>query len=439
MRLIVRPIDLASGSRGLGNSSGFTLVELIVVTIMSSFILLAALEFTTFQQYKSAELTDRIERQTDVMVAMRKIGRDIFLAGYGAPDIPANTVSTVSEILANDIALTTIDAGQSFIEPERRSLNSVFPLVAGSDELIMAGTRYSPEPVAGRFGTIMDGPGLSAFRVALIDGDPFRAGDKMIFVAPNRSSFPEAPAVQIYTASNVVLDPTNANAYTVTLSLPLPSIPASGTEIYGHSPNPSGERLHKVQYAVIDNQNQPTGEPPRGTLSRIRFSNGARQLASAGLERLDILDNVLDLQVQFLVYPCDSAVNAPVWLDDPDRQEFDIASRYPTELARAVHRRGRVIAVRVSVLVLAQRMLGAGGDGVGGTANIHLQPGQTSIVVQNHTVSGINSENEYILRESVYDPVNYRLRDGNWAVRDPASHMNTFNVTGGDCNLVGGG
>lgn len=410
---------------------GFTLVELMVVIVMSSVILLGALEFTTFQQYRSAELSRRIENQTNVMIALQQIGRDIFQAGFGAMDIPTASAGTPPEIMANDLALANLDGGLSGTQLFNKSVGGVWPTVAGSDELILAATSYGRAPVANRFAHVVSGSTQTSLVLADYGNDPFQPGDSIILFAPNRSAYPKFPLQQIYKIAGVATYPGNPNLYTVQLAIPLPSVPADGTIVFGVVPNPAREKLYKVQYAVIDGGNQPSGEPPRGELRRIRFLNGASSYAASTWEALPLLSNVLDFQVQFLVFPCNVGASAPVWMDSPDTTEFVVGgSAYPDDLSRIVHRRARILAVRVTLLVEAERKIRSG------ISNIHLAPNVTTLQVQNHTVVGLVPDKEYILREEIFDPINYRMRDGNWTVRDSASNLNAMN--GSNCALVGG-
>ena len=70
-----------------------------------------------------------------------------------------------------------------------------------------------------------------------------------------------------------------------------------------------------------------------------------------------------------------------------------------------IARRQRILGVRISVFMQAEENFS------GSAAGIHLINGATSFQVQNHLVTGLDPERNYILRELVYDPINFRNRD----------------------------
>lgn len=436
--------------------AGFSMIEMIVVTLIAGIALAGIWEYSVFQRRVGETMNQRIEYQGHAARVMDFLGNDIAKAGYGAAEIPGGARPSISEIRANDMALSTLDAGA---HPSTRTwldsmsmLAGVVPL-PGSDELVLGSTLYSDHAVTQKMAVAVVASSTSEVDVYRMEGtDPFVAGEKFFVIDPSGVPVTRGTAAdanldrQIFTVVatglpvGVGLNPTTASRFSFTNLAAMPLSFRAGSELYGMDPtlytaSINTQKFHKIQYALVDSGKSLSTGARLGTLKRYRFKGSGGTYNATNVESVEMAREVLDFQVQFLVWPCNSASTEPQWVDQPDLATagfYDMSLYSPTVTTMTspyVNRRMRVLGVRVLVFSAAETPL----KGMG-LRQIHLPGGATTFQVANHLVAGLDPKRHYTLHEEVYDPINYRIRDEGWLINDKERNLQRMKL--GKCQLV---
>lgn len=437
--------------------AGFTLIEMMVVMTIAAIALAGVWEYSVFQKRTGQTLTERLEYQSHTARIMNFLGNDIARAGYGLMEIPGSAIPKMSEVRANEMALALLDNND---HPSANAwLNSmasapgVIP-VAGADQLVMGATVFSDARVTRKMAVVLQDSGATFASVYHMEGSPqFAADDHFYAITPTTTvvnpgssgdanvnhqvfrvgSVDAAVGAGLNSATSSRLLYTNLAG----LTTPLPK----GTELYGMDGAAGGtyqtsgarQRFTKVQYALVQSGRTLTGGAQLGNLVRYRFRGAGETYSS--LDSVVIAEDILDFQVQALVWPCSSAAVAPVWMDQPDSTAGgfgDIAlfsPRVASLTSSYINRRMRILAVRVLVFAAAEKPLGGRG-----LHDVHLAPGVTTFQVGNHLLTGLDANRHYILHEATYDPINFRFRDEQWLVNDSA--MNALIMDGTSCQII---
>lgn len=438
------------------SSQGFTLLEMMVVTVIAAIALAGVWEYSVFQKRVGQNLSERIEYQSHTARIMNFLGNDIARAGYGLMEVPGTATPKMSEIRANEMALSLLDNND---HPSTNAwLNSMASLagvvpVPGADQLVMGATVYADSRVTRKMAVVLQDSGATFASVYHMEGAPyFVPGDRFFAMAPTTTSINAgSPADvnlnhQVYTITSVDtavgsgLSSMTARRLVYTngaaLATPLPK----GSELYGMDPTTytaSGnlQRFTKIQYALVQSGRTLTGGAQLGNLVRYRFKGAGEIYTTTNVESIVIAEDILDFQVQALVWPCTSSATAAQWVNQPDAaiggfRDMGLFSPEVNSLTSAfVNRRMRILGVRV--LVFAAAEVPVGGKGV---HDVHLPQGVTSFQVGNRLLTGLDSDRHYILHEAVYDPINFRFRDEQWLINDSA--INALIMDGTSCQIV---
>ena len=61
--------------------------------------------------------------------------------------------------------------------------------------------------------------------------------------------------------------------------------------------------------------------------------------------------------------------------------------------------------------------------------------GLPSFRLHNHVINGLDSDDNYMLREMIVDPINYRFRDKPWTINNQDANQNSLDPSTNNCSV----
>lgn len=395
------------------HTRGFTLIELMVASLISAVVVVGAASYLGNIGTRSARAYTEAIVKDDVLATLNALKRDILLAGTGIPE----------DLMALDpIALATSggEATAAFIaDAVIRDQDAVGP--TGADSLTVGGVALdSGGPRTG----VVIAESVLANQVAVSRQDSIAIAElydpaKPSYLDPVEGDYISVldPADGWRSASpllirNVGWNSLNIGRFDITVAgnfAPLPfydEVAIYQRAVNGIAPG----HLQQARWALAITAGDQTGN-----LERTHIQDAANASVSA-LAPVVMLDNVVDFQVSFLVWSCGDA--EPTWTDHlwdavADTGEFSTASCYNPnpggigDADRFMAMRARLSGVRVTI-VLREREPRADGRAADNPQFDPGLPGQ--ITVDNNTRTGLDTRYRYYVVEQVFDPYNLRLK-----------------------------
>lgn len=386
---------------------GFTLIELTITTVIVSIVVLAATELNVQQTREMAKFKGEAEAQTLLNGTMSMISRDIQKAGLGVRWVPEVTdlamsadLKTEQNIIINDFdgAVDPTDlSGQGALASAATFLGG--PLMAGSDQLILAGTDMPLDAASRGYGQITHLVNSQTLILRRSDATEFFVEKGRVVIV---NAYHER-AVTAGGAQTFQIAAVNTAGEDVTLTLVESIFDVSqidGGEVYSISDLGNGAAtppLYKVHWALTAD----------GYLVRSLFW-GTAPNDYTKINRQTMLTDIKDFQVSFTAWPCDAVASDTIETHHMDTI-FGNGAWFTTDPIRFRAQRARLHGVRVSVL--AEVPLSAATYYAG--RNAHLIPGQTTLDLQNNVVAGLTADNAYVIEERFVEPFNYRTFEPN--------------------------
>ena len=433
---IAGPVLRSLGEAGRRTEQAFTLVEAMVAMVIAAIFLLSSSFLVSSIGGETSRAEARQRVKDDVAVAISILRSDVENAGTGMPyDVAVQNPLLDLPTLETDL--------------ETLAWYTIYDLDAnnGPDELYLGGAAIQSGWVGG-LGMIVVDDGPNFIDVARIDGPEF----PVTYVAGgcNSSGDPYVPGAVCGQPEPIYFNLMGPSGWVYQDPVAIESIieapVGDSLRINYVDPGPRGLRTPSPGQVVNFYRNvfngglqvvprsvpmarwyldQPNGVGTRGTLMReTRFvSPGVNAGDPPTPPRIGntqtILENVVDFQVSFLVWRCNTG---PEWVDHlldevsaapAGDGEFDNngSGNYEDGLLvgnlarRYLALRGRLLAVRATLLFETNAQA---------TSGDHTFPGGAvgDLTLDNHTILGasLDATREYFSAQYSFDPLNIRLK-----------------------------
>lgn len=156
-------------------------------------------------------------------------------------------------------------------------------------------------------------------------------------------------------------------------------------------------------------------DPEVGTLYRQLVADPVAPVSvNPTIDGMPVLDNVVDFQVAYLVWPCDGL--RPVWTDHLLNSNtnsgmfsgapFRSGNAYPVRADRLLALRERLMSIRVTIMVREAQPRPRLFDEIFGTGNPQAFRNEDRQLADG---AGINGDYRHFVMQQVYDPVSFRV------------------------------
>lgn len=383
----------------MGRQAGFTLVELMISSVIASIIIVAAAAFIARIGSQAAQMQRSQDINDNMSTALHILGQDIMHTGFGFPQ----AVPVQSPIELDQTQMRWI--WQTVIQDADNGANNAlhgFPSGHGGDALWLGGVGFDLSGTSSKVNFLVQdsGMGMPAIQMAhwtrAADGsvalDPLVSDgvleEYLFFVSPTLGwrSQNGVRATAVFAPSPGVVE--------ATVNPVLPVGVQAGDMVYHVRDLAPGELpppwlMQQVVWFVDDNRNLTRRYIPDPQNSPGRFAD------------LRVMRNVIDFQVAYQIWPCGG--NGPVWVDDLIGH-FTGGNYVPgLESSRIfMSMRQRLMAIRVSMLVE---------DTATASVLRTFFGGQDEIVLENN-VNAVRTDRDHFLVSQTFDPINLRAKTG---------------------------
>ena len=474
-------------SRDTMYQGGFTLVELMISMLVSSVIVVAIAFFVADTGRQIAKSEHEQLAKNDLMGVLSLMERDIQRTGVGLPlDAPVQDVLQGLPSLRYEL-----NALMNF------SIRDIDPNATGgdgSDELFLGGPGIQLGSSGSLFHIVTDGEAETGFadrvRVARHDGfnvpanyaaggsplDPLTVGGspvEFISIVSSQGNWRVQKPLEISgiaALNNGTADDrleltydnaaARANTDAVSQEGDLVFYYRGGmTAKYEESLVPmvrwyldkGGNRTGTIYRQIIPNPGLPTWD---GTSTVPAMPDTSVRTADANRQTTPILSNVVDFQLSYLVWPCQSG--GPTWVDhliDEETGTGEFAAAWggsigsynnnldPEGIAdRYMALRGRLMAVRVSIIL--EQDISADTAAAAGDRDPTFPNGVVgALTVENHVnaAADFDPDKRYLSIQQTFDPTNLRLKtpvsglEPFPPIRENAMDAQTFDASNGFC------